>query len=100
MHLRKFQETPANDIRLLTEQQTHLIEKMEKTIDNAHTPLQKLEHSLHPVVAWFILPVFALANAGVHIEGDILSMLIHPVSLGIIAGLVIGKILGNNISGQ
>ena len=56
--------------------------------------MQKLEQALHPVTAFFILPIFALSNAGVHIEGSILNMLMHPISLGIIAGLVIGKFLG------
>jgi NhaA family Na+:H+ antiporter len=41
-----------------------------------------------------VLPLFALANAGVHIEGDILEMLLHPVSLGIMAGLIVGKVVG------
>ena len=53
-----------------------------------------LEHALHPVQVWLILPLFALANAGVAIGGDIMTVLGHPVSLGIIAGLVVGKPLG------
>ena len=61
--------------------------KISKLSDDAQTPLQKLEHALHPVTAYFILPLFALANAGVHIEGNIIDMLIHPVSLGIMAGI-------------
>ena len=56
--------------------------------------MQKLEHALHPVTTYFILPVFALSNAGVHIEGSLFEMLLHPISLGIIAGLVLGKFLG------
>ena len=53
-----------------------------------------LEHALHPVQVWLILPLFALANAGVAIGGDIMTVLGHPVSLGIVAGLVVGKPLG------
>jgi NhaA family Na+:H+ antiporter len=53
-----------------------------------------LEHALHPVQVWLILPLFALANAGVAIGGDIMTVLGHEVSLGIIAGLVVGKPLG------
>jgi NhaA family Na+:H+ antiporter len=55
------------------------------------TPLQRIEHELHPWVIFAIMPVFALANAGVHIGPDIGSALSDRVSLGIIAGLVIGK---------
>jgi NhaA family Na+:H+ antiporter len=72
----------------------HLISEIGALNKKAHTPLQKLEHTLHPVSAYFILPVFALSNAGIHVDGSILDMLFHPISLGIIAGLVIGKFLG------
>jgi len=90
----KFENAKPNEKDLLTQQQAHLVSKIAKLTDDAHTPLQKLEHALHPVTAFFILPLFALANAGVHIEGNILDMLSHPVALGIMAGLVIGKVLG------
>jgi NhaA family Na+:H+ antiporter len=53
-----------------------------------------LEHALHPIQVWLILPLFALANAGVAIGGNIMTVLGHPVSAGIIAGLVVGKPLG------
>ncbi len=92
--LNKFKAYRPNDNKLLTQDQAHVIDAIEKLSNDAHTPLQKLEHSLHPLVTYVILPLFALANAGVHIEGDILSLLFHPVSLGIIAGLVLGKTLG------
>jgi NhaA family Na+:H+ antiporter len=55
-----------------------------------HTGI-KLEHALHPWVSFGIMPLFALANAGVSLSGGTLT---HPVSLGIIAGLVIGKQVG------
>jgi Na+:H+ antiporter, NhaA family len=58
------------------------------------TPLQRLEQALHPWVTAVVLPVFALANAGVAIEGDPVATLRHPVALGIAAGLVIGKPVG------
>ncbi len=92
--LNKFKKEEANDNPLLTNDQAHLISEIGMLNDKAQTPLQKLEHALHPVTAFFILPVFALSNAGVHIDGSILEMLLHPISLGIIAGLVLGKFLG------
>lgn len=59
-----------------------------------HSPLRQLEHELHPTVAFGILPLFAFANAGVPLAGMTLKALFEPVSLGIIAGLFIGKQLG------
>jgi NhaA family Na+:H+ antiporter len=58
------------------------------------SPLHELEHDLHTAVAFFILPVFAFANAGISLGGVSLQYLIHPVSLGIAAGLFIGKQFG------
>ena len=92
--LNKFDKVPASDNSLLTKDQAHVISDIEVLNDRAQTPLQKLEHALHPITAFFILPVFALSNAGVHIEGSVIEMLLHPISLGIIAGLVLGKFLG------
>jgi NhaA family Na+:H+ antiporter len=52
------------------------------------------EHELHPWVAFMILPVFAFANAGVPLKGLSLETLLHPLSLGVAAGLFIGKQVG------
>jgi NhaA family Na+:H+ antiporter len=58
-------------------------------------PLQRLEHTLQPWVTYGVLPLFALANAGVHIPWQGLShVLQQPLPLGIIAGLFLGKPLG------
>lgn len=57
-------------------------------------PLERLEHALHPWVAFLILPVFAFANAGVSFAGAGLNALVAPLSLGIAAGLVVGKQVG------
>lgn len=92
--IKKFEKERPNNSALLTGKQSHLLSKIEKLSIQAHTPLQKLEHAMHPITAFFILPLFALANAGVHIEGDFFSMLFHPISIGIIFGLVLGKFLG------
>jgi NhaA family Na+:H+ antiporter len=81
----------------LTKKQAHLIDKIEALGKDAHTPLQRLEHILHPISAYIIIPVFALFNAGVRIEGNIMAMILHPVSFGIIAGLVLGKLIGISI---
>lgn len=57
-------------------------------------PLRQLEHTLHPYVAYFILPLFAFANAGVSFSGLSFSMFLEPVTLGIILGLFLGKQIG------
>ncbi len=58
------------------------------------SPLRKLEHDLHSPVMFVILPVFAFANAGLSLAGMSISDLAHPVTLGVISGLFIGKALG------
>ena len=62
--------------------------------EDSRSPLRDLEHLLHPWVAYGILPLFAFANAGVPVAGLSLADLVHPVPLGIIAGLFVGKQLG------
>ncbi|MEM8984845.1 MAG: Na+/H+ antiporter NhaA, partial [Pseudomonadota bacterium] len=58
--------------------------------DDEKSPLLKLEHDLHTTVAYFVLPVFAFANAGLSLAGVDVSAILHPVPLGIILGLVVG----------
>lgn len=58
------------------------------------SPAGKLEHGLHPWVAFAVLPMFAFANAGVTLEGLSLGSLLDPIPLGIAGGLVIGKAVG------
>jgi NhaA family Na+:H+ antiporter len=62
--------------------------------DAPHSPLHRLEHGLAPWVAFLIVPLFGLANAGVSLEGLGLSALLEPLPLGIAAGLFLGKQLG------
>jgi NhaA family Na+:H+ antiporter len=59
-----------------------------------HSPLESLEHALHPWVAYGILPVFAFANAGLALSGVALGDVLAPVPLGIALGLVLGKPIG------
>ena len=58
------------------------------------SPLRSLEHDLHSVVAYFILPVFAFANAGLSFAGMGLEKILHGVPLGIAVGLFLGKQIG------
>ncbi|HEX6038249.1 Na+/H+ antiporter NhaA [Longimicrobium sp.] len=70
------------------------LQGLENATEAAQAPLQRIEHDLHVPVAFGIIPLFALANAGVTLSGGIGGALAHPVTLGVILGLVIGKPLG------
>ena len=75
-------------------EQRAILKEVEDTAHKLQSPLQRFETALHPWVAFVIMPLFALSNAGVKIEGDFLAALSHPVTLGIVLGLVIGKQVG------
>ncbi|MDH3621476.1 MAG: Na+/H+ antiporter NhaA [Gammaproteobacteria bacterium] len=62
--------------------------------DDSHSPLRELEHDLHQVVAFGVLPLFAFVNAGIDLGGVTFDSLLHPVPLGIAAGLFVGKQVG------
>lgn len=96
--LKNFQSIPPNNSSLLHPKQMHIIEEMKQIVQAADTPLQRLEHQLHPWVAFLILPIFALANAGVEFHLDSLGAFFHPVSLGVGLGLLVGKFVGVLVS--
>ena len=59
------------------------------------SPLERLEHALSPWVAYVVVPVFALANAGVSLSGDAVGGLVtNPITAGVLLGLVVGKTVG------
>lgn len=58
------------------------------------SPVKELEHDLHGIVAFFVLPVFAFANAGISLAGISMAQVLHGVPLGIATGLFLGKQLG------
>ncbi len=70
------------------------ISALGRVLEAAKSPLQRFEHMVHPWVAFGIVPVFALFNAGVAIDASAMRALASPVPLGIMAGLVIGKPAG------
>jgi NhaA family Na+:H+ antiporter len=74
--------------------QIEAIHALERECERAGTPLQRLEHALHPWVSFGIMPIFALANAGVRVVGES-GAFAHPAAIaGIALGLVVGKPLG------
>ena len=72
--------------------------ELEALTESAQAPMLRIEHALHPWVAFLIVPLFALSNAGVHIGGDIGAMATAPVVLGVVLGLVLGKQIGITLS--
>ena len=77
-----------------TADQRAAVHSLEVACEAIETPLARMEHALHPWVAFAIMPVFALANAGVALGGDIGAALGASVSLGVIMGLFFGKQIG------
>jgi NhaA family Na+:H+ antiporter len=72
-----------------------VVQNLEKSINGVQTPLQRLDHIWHLPVAFLVIPIFALFNAGIPLEfGAWSETLIHPVMLGVMLGLVIGKFIG------
>ncbi|MCZ7685693.1 MAG: Na+/H+ antiporter NhaA [Sandaracinaceae bacterium] len=74
--------------------QQDVLEAMDRSVEEASAPLQELQRALDPLVVFVVLPIFALANAGVSIGGDLESSVVAPVSLGVLAGLFFGKQIG------
>ncbi|SDE26958.1 sodium/proton antiporter, NhaA family [Mucilaginibacter pineti] len=89
-----FEKEIPNNSTLTTPEQHDAIEKIKSLSANAETPLQKIEYALHPWVAFVVMPLFALANAGIIIGADFFSSLLNPVSMGVAAGLLVGKFIG------
>jgi NhaA family Na+:H+ antiporter len=93
--LHRLDPTEATSTPMLTTEahQTAVLE-LEDLCEQVQAPLQKMEHSLHSWVQFLIMPIFALANAGVALSLGDLGGDRTPVLFGIIAGLVVGKPIG------
>jgi NhaA family Na+:H+ antiporter len=93
--LNEFDSYPGYKNHMLNEQQKAILMKLESNMNEITTPSARLEHELHLPVAMIVIPLFALANAGIAIDfGSVGSTITEPVSLGIIAGLIFGKVIG------
>jgi len=80
---------------LMNQQHLDAVQAIEIACSNVETPLQRLEHPLQSWVAYLVLPLFALANSGLALrELDVFTAIRHPVTLGVMFGLVFGKPLG------
>ena len=75
-------------------EQQMAIETLEDGCEKVQPPLHRMEHGLHPWVTFLIMPLFALANAGVPLFGDVWKAVGSPITLGVVVGLVLGKPIG------
>ncbi len=92
--LNKYKQASTHKIEL-NETQKSLLNKMTQTINSVNTPAARLEHALHLPVSLIIIPLFALANAGIELDiNRFQELLLTPISIGIISGLVVGKVIG------
>ena len=93
--LRLFEKADSNDVRTLEHEQVEIIAQVKSEAINALPPLQRLEHGMLPFVSFVIMPIFALANAGVNfVEMDMASIFSNNVALGVMLGLLLGKPIG------
>jgi len=93
--LDEYENYPVQENHQLHEKQKRILTNIKEKIDEVGTPAARLEHGLHLPVALIVIPIFALANAGIKIDfSSIGSTILEPVSLGIILGLVLGKVIG------
>ncbi len=82
---RSFREQPTPE----------LARSARRGVASAISANERLQHALHPWTSFVIVPLFALANAGIHLNGSLLSRAFtSPITLGIVAGYVVGKPLG------
>lgn len=88
------QKDPDSSEILTSEARQAAVLTLEQACEEVETPLQRFEHGLLPWVKIVIMPLFALANAGVALRSESLAGLLHPASVGVAAGLVLGKPIG------
>ena len=89
-----FDRTKDTAAATITREQAHIIAKVKRFSTAAETPLQRLEEALHPWVAFLVLPLFALANAGIELPDSFSGAFASPITMGVMLGLVLGKPIG------
>ena len=93
--LDEYDSYPVTTDHIMHEKQKAILNNIKDKIDAVGTPSSRLEHDLHLPIALIIIPLFALANAGIAINfSSLSSTIIEPVALGIIIGLIFGKVIG------
>ncbi len=92
--LERWRKAPDPAPRLLSREQQQLVDAMADAVEKGTAPLQRFMEGLAPVVSFVVLPVFALANAGVSLSGAQLSAVPATLWAGVALGLVVGKPVG------
>jgi len=94
-NLIQFKNADPNHLPIVTDEQLKIIDRMSRDNKKATPPLQRLEHTMHPFVTFLIIPIFALANAGITVlDMNMKSLLETNVAVGVALGLLIGKVIG------
>ncbi len=94
--LQRFEEASSPEISgiLGNREQYAALVGLKLACKKAEPPLQYFQYTLHPWVAYVIVPIFALANAGITLGNIVIAEVFHPVVLGIFSGLIVGKQVG------
>ena len=92
----RFDASHQRDKSIMTNQDLRaVVQTLENGVHKVETPLQRLEHSMHMPVAFLVIPIFAFFNAGIPLDFSVMgNTLTHPVTMGVVFGLVLGKFLG------
>ncbi|MFQ5948213.1 MAG: Na+/H+ antiporter NhaA, partial [Acidimicrobiia bacterium] len=89
---------PSEATVLSREQVDHEVLSLAGVVRESASPLSRLEESPHPWTSFLVVPLFALANAGVRFAGiDLGEAITHPVTIGVGVGLVVGKVVGISV---
>ncbi|MCC7229295.1 MAG: Na+/H+ antiporter NhaA [Fimbriimonadaceae bacterium] len=86
--------TTSQELAVMNESQQSAVHELEEACERIQMPLQRIEHGLQPFVSFLIMPLFALANAGVLLKPGTVAGLGQPISFGVLAGLILGKPIG------
>ena len=93
--LNRFKTIRPNEVSTLEAEQLDILDRMRVEVKGAIPPLQRLEHAMHPLVSFVIMPLFALANAGISfVDIDFSSLFSTHVAVGVLFGLLFGKPIG------
>ena len=93
--LNEYDTYPICENHMLHENQKAILINIKDKISAVRSPAGRLEHDLHLPVALVVIPLFALANAGIAIDfNSVGAVIVEPISMGIILGLVLGKVIG------
>lgn len=93
-HFNHEEDDTLNRRTILSNEQMDWLKQIESASDKVISPLQELEDSLHPVVNYIIIPLFAFANAGIFLLNLNPATILEGVSLSVICGLIFGKFIG------